>query len=251
MDASKLVSPDFCFSDGCQKSATGRSSMRALAMSYAVLLVLCVLLPPCAFGLDKPPVSAPGMHAPTSDYADHQAASPNRRFAVRTFGGFDEKKCVLQVRDSGEALVQVGTNFRSGRTLWSTDSKAVVIAMQEGSSSSTDVKVFTWQNGKFVEQTLPELQDPALRSRDANDPTLFHWLCHGKWEPVRWKHDGSLVLVGHSAANGDGAFAHAWTILTVAPHRHGPWQIVLETHRYSNEQSGGLTSQIVGKTDGP
>ena len=200
-----------------------------------------------ALGAERPDSGTPAAAAPANDDPAKEAASPDGRFAIRESGGFDRRDCALVARKSGEVLLQVDTGFRSSHTLWSANSRAVAVAVRNGSSAPTVIKVYVWREDKFVEQTLPALRNPVLRPRDERNPALFHYLCDGEWDPARWKRDGSLVLIGHTAANGYGACAHAWTILTLAPRRQGRWLGVGEVHHYSNLQSGGPTSDLRDK----
>ena len=225
------------------------SSMRALALLCATAMVTGGLPLSPAPGAERPDSGVPeAAPTPANDDPAKKALSPDRRFAIRESGGFDRRDCALVARRSGEVLLQIELGFiRSTHTLWSADSHSVAVALRSGSTPPTTIRVYVRRAGKFVAQSLPPLRDPTLRPRDEHDPALVHYLCDGEWDPARWKRDGSLVLIGHTAANGNGAFAHAWTILTLAPRRQGRWVSAGEIHRYSNEQSGGPTSGLRDK----
>lgn len=160
---------------------------------------------------------------------EDEKPSPNGAYIFRKTFEEDGRKVELVEKKTDKVLLLVAESEEDSNRLffkaaWAKDSRR--FAFTSGTSRlSASVSLYEKDGQTFRSVELPEQGEVKFPEKYAEDERFPHWLCIDWWSVVAWRKDGSLVIRGESAADGNGGVATATHTVTLAPDKNGVWKI--------------------------
>ena len=161
--------------------------------------------------------------------AEIHEPSPDGKFALRRCWSTESCSEDLIETASDHQVLRVAESEEGGnrldlKVLWSRDGSFLALGIATNHLDSS-ISVFQREGDHFVRVKLPPLETPPWPKKYEHDSNLQHVVCLDWWIPVRWQHDGSLVVKGEECHAGNESSVAVVRTVVLFQEKTGRWKV--------------------------